>query len=593
MLKHTAKPLIERIYLSHACNIFAPSADNVHKRLSLKRLLGNMKIQLIRVSILASILLFLSHSAFAVAPTVVSAIPDTTVNEDNPDIKLYRNLNDVFDDTEDDNFLTFSIQSNSNPGLVTVSINEAPIVTNNVTTDCGNATALTHSHTVSGDNRLLVVSIQLDGGLTVDTVKYAGQALTRDTVLVQSGGKPTVEVWHLTAPPLGANTVRVVQLGGDKVTIAAVSYTGVHQTTPIDGLAAAEGLSGTASVTITSETDDLVQDASASIASGAPTFGGGQTERWNIEMGCGGASGHFGVGSTEPGAASVDMTWSLAESKEWVIAGFNINLKPVDSLNLSFAADSSGTATIVVRATDPGTDFVEDTFVVTVNGTPTVASAIPDTTVNENIPPINNYRDLNSVFNDVEDGSALAFTIQSNSNPGLLTPTIDSDSALDLSLVAESNGVDTIVIRATDVGTLFVQDTLVVTVVEIISVAVSNSTFPFGTRLLNSWLSPDSSFITNDGTGAETFKGKISQFTTGSNNWAVSATANGADSVRAQWSTTSNTGPWTDISAYDTDFTIATGVAVNDSVTFWFQIETPTSTSSYNQYSSTLTVTAE
>ena len=126
-----------------------------------------------------------------------------------------------------------------------------------------------------------------------------------------------------------------------------------------------------------------------------------------------------------------------------------------------------------------------------------------------------------------------------------------------------------------------------------LSVSLNNSTFAFGTEPLNTFLAPDSSIITNDGSVTETFKGKISQFTTGGDNWAISATANGADSIRAQWSTTSNTGPWTDISAYDTDFTIATGVSVSSSVTMWFRIETPTSTSSFSQYSSTLTVTAE
>ncbi len=110
---------------------------------------------------------------------------------------------------------------------------------------------------------------------------------------------------------------------------------------------------------------------------------------------------------------------------------------------------------------------------------------------------------------------------------------------------------------------------------------------------LSTWLTPQFSTITNDGTAAENFKGKISQFTAGANVWALDAVSNGADSTRAQWSTTSDTGPWTDISTYDTDFTFATNVAVNDSVVIWFRIETPTSTSSFAEYSSTLTVTAE
>jgi hypothetical protein len=126
-----------------------------------------------------------------------------------------------------------------------------------------------------------------------------------------------------------------------------------------------------------------------------------------------------------------------------------------------------------------------------------------------------------------------------------------------------------------------------------VSVWVSDSTFAFGTNLLDSWLNPLTSVIGNDGTDAENFVGRISQFTDGSNNWEISPSANGADSVRAQWSTTSQTGPWTDVSAYDTDFTIATNVAIDDSVIFWFRIQTPASTSSYDEHSSTLTVTAQ
>jgi len=51
-------------------------------------------------------------------------------------------------------------------------------------------------------------------------------------------------------------------------------------------------------------------------------------------------------------------------------------------------------------------------------------------------------------------------------------------------------------------------------------------------------------------------------------------------------------GSCTNISAYDTDFTIATNVAVGYSANFWFRIQTPTNTSSYNEHSSTVTVIA-
>ncbi len=127
----------------------------------------------------------------------------------------------------------------------------------------------------------------------------------------------------------------------------------------------------------------------------------------------------------------------------------------------------------------------------------------------------------------------------------------------------------------------------------ILTVGVSDSTFTFGTNPLNTWLNPQTSFITNDGTVAEDFVGRISQFTDGANTWGISLSANGLDTTRVQWSTTSETGPWTDISAYNTDHDIATNVAPNDSVHIWFRIQTPLRTSSYNEHSSTLTVTAQ
>ncbi|MDH3216718.1 MAG: DUF11 domain-containing protein, partial [Candidatus Krumholzibacteria bacterium] len=97
---------------------------------------------------------------------------------------------------------------------------------------------------------------------------------------------------------------------------------------------------------------------------------------------------------------------------------------------------------------------------------PSVVAAIADTTVDEDSPPLDDYRDLNDVFSDSEDGDSLSFTIQSNSNSGLVIAAIDpSDSTLDLALVPDRRGVATIIIRATDSSAGFVEDTLVVTVV--------------------------------------------------------------------------------------------------------------------------------
>ena len=125
-----------------------------------------------------------------------------------------------------------------------------------------------------------------------------------------------------------------------------------------------------------------------------------------------------------------------------------------------------------------------------------------------------------------------------------------------------------------------------------ISVELTVSTFPFGTLPLDNWATPQQTQIINDGTGVEDFNGRLSVFTAGAHTWSLSPAANGPDTVRAQWSIVGAGGPWNDIAAYDTDFPITTGVAPSDTVSFWLRILTPTSTGSYDEHSSTLTVSA-
>jgi len=127
----------------------------------------------------------------------------------------------------------------------------------------------------------------------------------------------------------------------------------------------------------------------------------------------------------------------------------------------------------------------------------------------------------------------------------------------------------------------------------VISVSVDKSTFAFGTRTLDTWLPPDSTVAKNDGNVSEDFTGRLSQFSEGASHWEISDVSNGADTVRAQWSDVGPAGPWNDIAAYDSSFTIRSGVAVSDSVTVWFRILTPTSTSSFGEYSATFTVMAQ
>ncbi|MGH3053633.1 MAG: beta strand repeat-containing protein, partial [Gaiellaceae bacterium] len=96
-----------------------------------------------------------------------------------------------------------------------------------------------------------------------------------------------------------------------------------------------------------------------------------------------------------------------------------------------------------------------------------------------------------------------------------------------------------------------------------LSVSASNTVFAFGSQPPNTWLTPQSSVLTNDGSVTENIAVQISTFTTGSNTWTLSASSNGADQIRAQWSITSSGGPWTDIAAYATNFTVVSSLAAS------------------------------
>ncbi|MCP4707495.1 MAG: hypothetical protein GY869_02625, partial [Planctomycetes bacterium] len=96
---------------------------------------------------------------------------------------------------------------------------------------------------------------------------------------------------------------------------------------------------------------------------------------------------------------------------------------------------------------------------------PVVVDALPDTALNEDeVLALENYADLRTVFEDPVEGSDLDFSVDDQSNPALIDPFIDNEVWLSLALTENSYGVDTLIVRATDSGNLFGDDTLVVTI---------------------------------------------------------------------------------------------------------------------------------
>ena len=191
--------------------------------------------------------------------------------------------------------------------------------------------SVTFSHTVpvmtdgilivnaTWNNRQLqtVASVTFDG----DPLTFIGQVTEDDDT--------RVEQWRLLAP--AAKTADVVitltaTLATDEgICSAAMNFSGVDQTTPIGNIATASSSgSGTASVNINSSVGELVLDGCGTEVDGGPlVVGPGQTQLYNLSAGVGAREEHSG-GSTEPGAATVTMSWTLDASDRWGIIAMEL-----------------------------------------------------------------------------------------------------------------------------------------------------------------------------------------------------------------------------------------------------------------------------
>lgn len=187
--------------------------------------------------------------------------------------------------------------------------------------------SLNVSHTTSsGSDRFMLVGISLwNADLeTVTGVTYSGQNLTYVGARIQDNDS-RVEIWKLVNPPVTTSDVRIsfdgsVQNGAGA---GVMTFTGVDQSSPHDVFQSNSGESGRATLTVSSETNDLVfavvaaeeQDVSMSISLG--------DQRWNYKPN--GRGKLTGAGATLAGATSTNFRWNLGDSDDWATAGVSIN----------------------------------------------------------------------------------------------------------------------------------------------------------------------------------------------------------------------------------------------------------------------------
>jgi hypothetical protein len=148
-------------------------------------------------------------------------------------------------------------------------------------------------------------------------------------------------------PAVGTNTIQLTFSGNVRVVGGAVSFTGVDQTTSHGAFTPATGTSTIPSVTVASSPQEMVIDTlNAKSLATSVTVGAGQTQQWYLRT-PGAGSDTNGAGSTEPGASSVTMSWTLDIADHWALGA--ISLKNASNPSISSAANQTFTVG------DPGT----------------------------------------------------------------------------------------------------------------------------------------------------------------------------------------------------------------------------------------------
>ncbi len=187
--------------------------------------------------------------------------------------------------------------------------------------------------TTSTSNRVVIVQTGSRGETgDVVGVTFDGVAMTQiGTTALHTTSNPDIgsALWIKTGVSSGTYPVSV-DWTGTILSSTVVVYTcyGVDQTTPVRAGSpnTATASATSVSVAISSAVGDLVIDGVnvGSLGAGAaPAMGASQTE---IYAGCIANSGdnQDTCGSTEPGAASVTMSWSAGTSENWATVGASL-----------------------------------------------------------------------------------------------------------------------------------------------------------------------------------------------------------------------------------------------------------------------------
>ncbi len=258
------------------------------------------------------------------------------------------------------------------------------------------------------------------------------------------GGQATLTSYDVYAKAGGSNTAKIEQFTNINVTdgVLNISLTNVKDNAKISGIEIIPTVpAGNTAPTVSSPIPN--QSVAAN------------TANLTIPL--------SSVFSDNNGFANLTLTVS-GNSNTAVVNSATISS---NSLVLGFASGVSGSSTIKVKATDAGSLFVEDEFIITVSPPPVNTAPVVSTPVTDKSVVVNTASlavALGSVFSDNNGIANLVLTVSGNTNTALVNSATIAGSTLTLGFASGQTGSSYIKVKATDAEGLSVEDEFLVQV---------------------------------------------------------------------------------------------------------------------------------
>ena len=380
-------------------------------------------------------------------PTVVSAQPDISANEDDPNTVL--NLNTIFGDVDIRpviNNLTFTV-THTGSGIATITLSSATLTIDYIENQTGSFVVTTTVNDNTGDptcspltNDVFIVTVNpqndppltigdelavLEGGTVTETTLGASSVLENDTDVEL--GTPTA-AFLVTSPTFG--TISLTNTGsfvythdGSETTFDSFTYKSNDGTQ--------DGNTATVSITITKVNDC------------PETSTGSYTLTYNEDV----AIPTLDIGATvsDSDLPPDTILYSSVQTNS-ALSSVTVNSQGVVSFN-NIAQHANGSLTATITVDDQICQIYIPIYltIVPINDCPTIVNPIPDISVGEDADPI--VIDIRNTFSDVESPTLQYSAAAQN---GDLIAVSTTSTSLIVQFKENQNGNTNIILTAFD-----------------------------------------------------------------------------------------------------------------------------------------------